>query len=95
MESPVVAGMIQDVVGADLDSIRQFVPRDVIGKCDFGERLRRDGTIPDAAWRAMSSLKPDLVKQAKEGGYRACVRTFATGANEIVALFLFYNKQKL
>jgi hypothetical protein len=95
MQLPVVAGMLQDVVGAELDTIRSRVSRDIIGHCDFGERLRRDGAIPEAAWRAMASLKPQVVQLAREGAYSACVRTFTTGAKEVVALFLFYNRQKM
>ena len=95
MQSPVVAGMLQDVVGEELSVIRSRVGRDIIGRCDFGERLRRDGAIPEAAWRAMATLKPEVVRLAREGNYRACVRIFTTGAKEVVALFLFYNKQKM
>jgi hypothetical protein len=95
MQSPMVAGMLKDVVGAELDTIRNQVARDIVGRCDFGERLRRDGAIPEAAWRAMATLKPEVVRLAREGVYSACVRTFTTGAKEVVALFLFYNKQKM
>jgi hypothetical protein len=95
MQSPAVAGMLQDVVGEELSVIRSRVGRDIIGRCDFGERLRRDGAIPEAAWRAMATLKPEVVRLAREGNYRACVRTFTTGAKEVVALFLFYNKEKM
>ena len=95
MQLPVVAGMLQDVVGVELNTIRSRVSRDIIGNCDFGERLRRDGAIPEAAWRAMASLKPEVVRLAHEGAYSACVRTFTTGAKEVVALFLFYNRSKI
>src|SRR5262245_50958661 len=95
LQLPAVAGMLQDVAGEELSVIRSHVSRDIIGHCDFGERLRRDGAIPDAAWRAMGTLKPEVVKQAREGTYRACIRTFTTGAKEVVALFLFYNKNKI
>ena len=95
MQLPVVAGMLQDVVGAELNTIRSRVSRDIIGNCDFGERLRRDGAIPEAAWRAMATLKPEVVRLAREGAYSACVRTFTTGAKEVVALFLFYNRSKI
>jgi len=43
----------------------------------------------------MSALRPELVQRAKEGAYRTCVRTFSTEASDVVAVFLFYNKEKL
>jgi len=95
LQSPAVAGMLKDVVGEEISAIRGHAARDIIGHCDFGERLRRDGAIPDAAWRAMGTLKPEVVQKAREGTYSACIRTFTTGAKEVVALFLFYNKSKM
>jgi len=95
MKSPVTTVMLQTVTGADLATMREKVPRDVFGRCDIAERLRRESNVPGSAWKAMSALKPALVQQAREGAYRICVRTFSIENNDVVALFLFYNKQKL
>lgn len=94
-QSGVVAMMMLEMVGEDPDSLRQRVPRDVFGQCTVGERIRHDGKVPGAAWRAMSALRPELVERAKAGEYRTCVRTFTTEADDLVAIFLFYNKAKL
>jgi len=40
----------------------------------------------------MSSLNPELVQKAREGGYRTCVRIFPIENEELIALFLFYEK---
>ena len=93
LKSPATVGMLQDIIGEDWTMVRDKVPRDVFSRCDIGEQVRRDGKVPAAAWRAMSALKPALIKQAQGGTYRTCVRTFATEAEEAVAVFLFYNKQ--
>jgi len=95
MQSPVTTVMLQTVTGVNLATMREKVPRDVFGRCDIGERLRRESAVPNSAWKAMSALKPALVQQAREGAYRICVRTFSIENNDVVALFLFYNKQKL
>jgi hypothetical protein len=94
MQSPLTAAMLQQISGEELTKLRERVPRDVFGRCDIGERLRREGAVPESAWKAMSALKPEIVKRAKEGSYRICVRTFNVGA-DVVAVFLFYDKQKL
>jgi hypothetical protein len=95
MRSPLTGALLQQVIGQEIPAIRDKIPRDVFGKCDIAERLRRDGSVPSAAWRAMSALKPDLVQKARDGAYRVCVRTFSIETNEVAAIFLFYNKQKL
>ena len=93
LKSPATVGMLQEIIGEDWTAIREKIPRDVFSRCDIGEQVRRDGKVPAAAWRAMSALKPALIKQAHDGTYRTCVRTFATEAGEPVAVFLFYNKK--
>jgi hypothetical protein len=93
LQSRAIVGMLQEIIGEDWTAIREKVPRDVFSRCDIGEQVRRDGKVPAAAWRAMSALKPALIKQAHDGTYRTCVRTFATEAGEPVAVFLFYNKK--
>ncbi len=94
-ESSMAIRMLEGITGEKLDTIREAVARDVFGRCDIGQRLRRDGTIPESAWRAMWSLKPDLVQEAQKGAHRVCVRTFPVETGDVVAVFLFYNKQKL
>src|SRR6266436_4160055 len=42
MKSAVTTVMLQTVTGADLAAMREKVPRDVFGRCDIGERLRRE-----------------------------------------------------
>jgi hypothetical protein len=93
--SAVTTGMLEAAIGAELDVIREKVPRDAMGGCAFLEKLREGGQISDAALRAAAKLKPDLVRQAREGLYRICVRTYPIETGEMVALFLFYNKQLL
>jgi hypothetical protein len=93
--SQVTAGMLEAVAGEQLDVIREKVPRDAMGGCSFLEKLRGGGSIPEAAWRAAAKLKPEVVRQAREGLYRICVRTYPIETGEMVALFLFYNKQML
>ena len=43
----------------------------------------------------MAAHQPALVQQARERLQRICVRTFRIEADTVVALVLFYNKQKL
>lgn len=93
--SAVTSGMLEAAAGEDLNLIRERIPRDAMGGCAFLEKLRGGGSIPELAWRAASTLKPELVQQAREGLYRICVRTFPIETGEMVALFLFYNKQML
>lgn len=91
MESGITTRMFHDIIGQDFASFYGKVQRDVIARCPFVNQLRTQGSVPESAWRAMTSIKPDLVRQAREGGYRICVRTFPVD-NDIVALFLFYRK---
>jgi hypothetical protein len=93
MKSPITQSVLQRIVVQEWAAIREKVPRDVFGRCDIGERLRQEGKVPDAAWRAMSALKPALIQQAKSGALRTCVRTFSIEDSETVAVFLFYGKQ--
>jgi hypothetical protein len=93
--SAVTSGMLQAVVGEDLETIRQSISRNAIGSCDFLERLRGGGSLPDVAWRALSNLKPELVQQARAGAFRVCIRTFPIETGDVVALILFYNKEKI
>jgi hypothetical protein len=94
-ESAVTSVMLLEIIGENPDAIRDRVPRDVFGKCNIGERIRTEGTVPASAWRAMSSLQPELVQKAKEAAYRTCVRTFKTETGDVVAVFLFYNKETM
>jgi hypothetical protein len=93
--SPATAGLLQAVVGEPLDQIRQKVPRDVVTHCDFLQSLRGGGALPEAAWRAMAKLKPQLVQQARGGNHRICIRTYPIENGDVLAAVLFYNKQKL
>ena len=92
MKSSVTAATLQAVVGADHETIRARVPRDVFGRCDIPQQLAQENKIPAAAWRAMSALKPELVKNARDGAYKVCVRVLEVEAGQKVALFLFYKK---
>lgn len=94
-KSPAVVQMLQKIVGADLNAIRQNVRRDVVGQCAAGELLKPDGSISEGVWKAMAAHQPALVQQARERLYRVCVRTFRAEDDTVVALVLFYNKQKL
>jgi hypothetical protein len=94
LRSAVAVGMLQAVTGQDLSAIRQNIPRHVIGQCTFLEQLRGAGAIPDAAWRAIANVNPDLVYQARQGTFRVCVRSFPLETGELATLFLFYHKQK-
>ncbi len=87
--------MLETVIGTDLSTIRENVPRDVVGKCAVDELLKPDGAISDAVWRAMANFQPELVQQARNRFYRVCVRTFRIEGDATVAVVLFYDKQKL
>jgi hypothetical protein len=92
--SAVTVGMLETITGEEFTAVREKVPRDAIAHCDFLEKLRRGGAIPDVAWRAVAKLNPDLVKQARDGVFRICVRSFPIETGEMVTLLLFYNKQQ-
>ncbi len=94
-QSPTVNRMLQEIVGVDLAVLREDVERDVVAHCAVSELLKPDGSISDSVWRAMAAHRPELIQQARERLYRVCVRTFRIEADVIVALVLFYNKQKL
>ena len=93
--SPAVGRMLEDIIGDGLEAIHQNIPRDVVANCAVSGLLKPDGSISDAVWRAMAVHQPTLVQQARERLYRVCVRTFRIEADTVVALVLFYNKQKL
>jgi hypothetical protein len=94
MQSPVTALMLQEIMGADVEAVGGRVPRDVFGRCSIPAQLAEQGKVPASAWRAMSALRPQLTQQARDGGYRICVRTFEIEAGQQVAVFLFYKKQE-
>ena len=94
-QSPAVARMLEEIIGESLGALRQNITRDVVAKCAAGGLLKPDGSISDAVWRAMAAHRPALVQQARDRLYRICVRTFRIEADTVVALVLFYNKQKL
>lgn len=87
--------MLEAIIGIDLGTIRQKVPRDVVAKCSLADLLKPDGSISDAVWRSMATFQPDLVLQARSRRYRVCVRTFRIEADAVAVLVLFYDKQKL
>ena len=94
-QSPTVVRMLKEVIGEDAGSISEGVERDVVARCAVGELLKPDGSISDAVWRAMAAHRPAIVQRARDRLYRVCVRTFRIEADVIVAVVLFYNKQKL
>ena len=94
-QSPEVGRMLENVVGAELDLVRQNVPRDVIAGCAPAQLLKPDGSISDAVWRVMNAHQPGLVQQARKRLHRVCVRTFRIGADTVAALVFFYDKEKL
>jgi hypothetical protein len=93
--APEVMRMLEATVGVDIGTIRLDVPKDIVGQCAPNELLKQDGSISEAAWRVMATYQPDLVQQARERLLRVCVRTFSVDAATVVALVLFYNKQKI
>jgi len=93
VQSPVTTRMLEDVIGTDIGAIRERAPREVVGRCNIAERLVRDGKVPESAWKAVSAIRPEIMKEAREGRYRTCVRTFRIETDDSVAVFLFYDKQ--
>jgi hypothetical protein len=94
LQSPTAARMLKEIIGTDPEALRDGIPRDVVARCAAAELLRPDGSISDAVWRAMAAHRPTLVQQAREKLYHVCIRTFRIEADVVVALVLFYNKQK-
>jgi hypothetical protein len=94
MRSPFTSALLEQVIGASLDTLRDHVTRSVFGKCNVAQRLREDSRVPASAWGAISAISPELVKQTRTGAYKVCVRTFDTDSGQKVAAFLFYNKTK-
>ena len=95
LRSPTVARMLKEIIGEDPDALREGIPRDVVARCAVAELLKSDGSISEAVWRAMAAHRPAIVQQARDRLYRVCVRTFRIEADAVVAVALFYNKQKL
>ena len=95
LQSPMVARMLKEIIGTDPEALHEGIPRDVVARCAATELLKPDGSISDAVWRAMAAHRPTLVQQAREKLYHVCIRTFRIEADVLVALVLFYNKQKL
>ena len=95
LQSPTVARMLKEIIGEDPDALREGIPRDVVARCAVAELLKSDGSISEAVWRAMAAHRPAIVQQARDRLYRVCVRTFRIEADVVVAVALFYNKQKL
>jgi hypothetical protein len=93
--SPIVALMLEAIVGEKLDVIRRSTPRDVIFNCDLSQLLKRDGAISDAVWRAMAIREPSIIARAQQKLSQTCVRTFQIDTGTVAALILFYNAQKL
>jgi hypothetical protein len=94
MQSPLTSQLVREIIGADFEAIFNQAPRDVFGRCSIPAQLAEQGKVPASAWRAMSALRPQLTQQARDGGYRICVRTFEIEAGQQVAVFLFYKKQE-
>ena len=95
LQSPTVARMLKEIIGTDPEALGDGISRDVVARCAATELLKPDGSISDAVWRAMATHRPTLVQQAREKLYHVCIRTFRIEADVLVALVLFYNKQKL
>ena len=93
--SAVTVGMLEEVTGEEFSTVRENVPRHVMVHCEFLEKLRGGGPLPEEAWRAVARVNPELVSQAREGLFRICVRSFPLETGDMASLFLFYNKQKL
>jgi len=95
-KSEVTAAMLAEAAGEQLEDIRAKIPVDVIGGATAGvlETIRA-GSIPGSAWRALLKIKPTVAKQAQDGAYHLCIRTFPVESKELVALFLLYNKETL
>jgi hypothetical protein len=94
-QSPMVAQMLKKIIGENLAALREAVPRDVVGECSLGELLKSDGSVSDAVWCTMEARRPELVQRAKARLCRVCVRTFRIEGDAIMALILFYDKQRL
>jgi hypothetical protein len=93
--SPVTVRMLEQTVGQKIATIREKVPRDVIANCNILEGMQGQHSIPAAVWRAMAGLKPELLRQARDGLYRISIRTYRVENEDLVSAFLFYNKEKL
>lgn len=94
-DSPAVAQRLQMSVGEPVSAIRGKVQVDVIGHVDLGVDVIHEDFIPEKAWRAMSIIKPAVTQQARNGAHHVCVRPLLAENNDIVTLFLLYNKQKV
>jgi uncharacterized protein DUF4339 len=92
--SAVTRSMLEKITGAHLDTIRENVARDVIAHCNILDGLKGESSSPGSVWVAMATFKPELMERVREGQYRICVRTFSIEDQNLVSLFLFYNKAK-
>jgi hypothetical protein len=92
MQSSVTTVALQAVTAADLQTIRGRATRDVFARCDIPQKLAEENKVPASAWRAMSALRPELVKKSREGACKVCVRVLETETGQKVAVFLFYKK---
>jgi hypothetical protein len=92
MRSHITGMILQEITGADLESIRKQASREVFGRCNIPQQLAAQQRVPDSAWRAVSALKPELAQHARDGRCRICIRSFEIESGQKVAAFLFYNK---
>src|SRR2546428_1630113 len=46
MRSPATTRMLQEIIGEDWSRIREKVPRDVFGRCDIADRVKKEGKVP-------------------------------------------------
>ena len=93
-ESPTLAGKLKQIVGEELSVIRQKTPRDVIFNCELSHLFRRDGSISDAVWRAMSVRSPEVVNKARAKLSRTCVHSFQVEDDSVIAVVLFYDVRR-
>jgi GYF domain 2 len=94
-ESKATVETLQDTINETLGTIRERISVDVIGRADFGGQVIREEAIPDKAWRAMFTIKPELTQQARDGSYQICVRSFSADNKDTITLVLLYDKSKL
>lgn len=93
--SEVTTRLLEQTVGQNLAAIRAKAQRDVLSHCAFIEQLRTQATLPMAAWNAMANFRNQLVRDARSGLFKVCVRTFPIENGDLVCLFLFYNRANL
>jgi hypothetical protein len=94
-ESKVLMNTLQELTGQPARTIQHEVASHVIGRTDIGALAHRDQAIPAKAWRAVTAIDPAVAGEAKEGAFEVCLRTCQLENRDVVALLLFYNKNKL